>query len=155
MRPILPILIASAALAAEPPAPATDADSAKNEVPIPTLLPAGSVLTKVTIPRYDAGRRLTSSLHAAEMTVVDEHILEAKNIRIDLFNPDRSKKGRVDLKFARYDQQNGTIDSREPVEIINEGFHATGNGLSYSLGQSEGFLIGPVKTRFQAKSKQP
>lgn len=155
MRPLLPILIASAAFAAEPAAlpPELVPD---HQLPAVSLMPVGSVLTKVTIPSYDTGRRLRASLRAMELTVVDPQTLEAKNVRLDFFNPDRSARARVDLKFARFDQQKGTLDTREPVEMISEDFHASGaGGLSYVVEQSKGFLLGPVKTRFYAKPKQP
>jgi len=154
LRLILPILVASAAFAAEPAAlpPELVPD---RQLPAVSLMPVGSVLTEVTIPSYDSGRRLRASLRAMELTVVDPKTLEAKNVRLDFFNPDRSAKARVDLKFARFDQEKGTLDTREPVEMISEDFHAEGTGLSYVVEQSKGFLLGPVKTRFYAKPKQP
>lgn len=120
-------------------------------LPAVSLLPAGSILKKVLIPRYDKAKKLTAVLRSEEMTVVDSQTVEGKFVRLEFYHPDRSQRGRIDLEMARFDQKKGILESKKPVDIVSTDFTAHGNGLTYAQKQSQGFLIGPVQTRFFAK----
>ena len=89
VRPILPLLLASAALAEEPSALPPELVPDK-KLPAVSLMPAGSVLTKVVVPRYDSKRQLSAALRTEELTVVDDKTLEGKIVALEFYNPDRS-----------------------------------------------------------------
>jgi lipopolysaccharide export system protein LptA len=122
----------------------------EHQVPAVSLMPAGSILTKVVIPRYDKNRQLTASLRAEVLTVLDVHTIEGKEVTLQFFNPDRTPKARADLKIAHFDQTTGTLVSREAVEMQSNQFQAEGSGITYAYLQGQAFLLGPVTTRFFA-----
>lgn len=120
-------------------------------LPAVSLLPAGSILKKVLIPRYDKQKKLTAVLRSDEMTVIDNQTVEGRLVRLEFYHPDRSQRGRIDLELARFDQSKGMLESRKPVDIVSSDFTAHGTGLTFAQKQSQGFLSGPVQTRFFAK----
>jgi lipopolysaccharide export system protein LptA len=122
----------------------------EHQLPAVSLMPAGSILTKVVIPRYDKNRQLTASLRADELVVLDEQTIEGKKVTLQFFNPDRTPKARADLKIARFDQTTGTLVSREAVQMLSDQFQAEGSGITYAYLQGQAFLLGPVNTRFFA-----
>jgi hypothetical protein len=127
-----------------------DENVPERKMPAVSLLPAGSVLRKVMIPRYDQQRKLSAVLRAAVMTIVDPQTIEGEQVSLDLYNPDRSRRARIDLEKAHFDQRKGTLDARQPVAIAGENFSAHGSGLIYTYEKARGFLLGPVNTRFHA-----
>lgn len=137
---------------AEPGETPTGADEnvPERKLPAVSLLPAGSVLRKVMLPRYDQQRKLSAVLRAAVMTVIDPQTVEGEQVSLDLYNPDRSHSARIDLEKAHFDQRKGTLDARQPVTVAAENFSAHGSGLIYTYEKARGFLLGPVNTRFYA-----
>jgi hypothetical protein len=130
--------------------PGMDETLPERKLPAVSLLPAGSVLRKVMIPRYDQQRKLSAVLRAAVMTIIDPQTIEGEQVSLDLYNPDRSRSARIDLEKAHFDQRKGTLDARQPVAIAAEDFSAHGSGLIYTYEKARGFLLGPVNTRFFA-----
>lgn len=114
-----------------------------------SLLPPGSELNDVMLPRYDDKQRLIGVLHARAMTLIDEESISGTTVSIGFFNPDGSQRGQVDLAKALFRQSAGTLEAMEKVELQSDRIQATGNGLIYHFEQGEGFLSGPVRTRIQ------
>jgi hypothetical protein len=142
------LLIPSLLMAEETVMPALAQD---RSLPAVSLLPVGSILTKVLIPRYDRNKKLTAVLRSEEMEVVDNQTVKGKGVRLEFYHPDRTQRARIDLETASFDQKKGILESRKPVDIVSTDFTARGSGLTYAQKQSQGFLIGPVQTRFFAK----
>jgi len=117
------------------------------------LLPSGSQMQRVMLPRYDDKRRLTGVLKSETMTLVSGDVIAGDTISIEFFNPDRSPRGRIDLDKAVLDQGRGLLRARENVTIQADRLHAHGKGLVYSIEQGEGFLTGPAVTRIQAATE--
>lgn len=143
---VLGILLPSLAWAAEkslPPAP-------KNKISAIALLPDGSELKGVLLPRYDENRKLVGSLKAATMTLVRAGQIAGSQISIQFYNPDQTSRGRIDLKKALFNDNAGILSADEPVEIKTDRIHASGSGLYYSFERGEGFLLGPATTTLQA-----
>jgi hypothetical protein len=125
----------------------------KKKLSAMALLPTGSQLQGVMLPRYDDKRRLTGVLKAQTMTLVSEDVIAGETVSIEFFNPDRSPRGRIDLVKAVLDQGKGLLRAREKVTIQADRIHARGNGLVYSFEQGEGFLTGPAVTRILANTE--
>jgi lipopolysaccharide export system protein LptA len=115
-----------------------------------SLLPPGSELNKVILPRYDENLRLTGVLKAEAMTLVDEQTISGRSVIIEFFNPDRSPRGRIDLDQATVHQASGTLEARDSVVLRSERLNAEGNGLIYQFEKGEGFLLGPVTMWIQS-----
>jgi lipopolysaccharide export system protein LptA len=114
-----------------------------------SLLPNGSQLQRVMLPRYDEKHRLTGVLKAETMTLVTDEIIAGESVTIGFFNPDGSPRGRVELAKATLNQGNNLLQAREKTTILTDRILATGTGLIYAFDQGEGFLSGPAVTRIQ------
>lgn len=113
------------------------------------MIPVGSELKGVMLPRYDQAQRLVGVMKAKAMTLITDQTIAGETISIEFFNPDRSPRGRVDLVKATFNQAKGTLDAREPVTIQSDRFSAKGTGLVYAFEPGEGFLLGPATTWIQ------
>ena len=142
MRAILPalLLLAPALHAAE------TAPVPRKKLSAISLLPDGSELQGVMLPRYDENRHLTGVLKAKAMTLVNDETIAGETVCIEFFNPDRSPRGRVDLTKALFNQAKGLLEAREPVTIQTDRVNATGTGLVYAFEEGQGFLLGPATT---------
>ncbi len=115
-----------------------------------SLLPDGSELKGVMLPRYDERHRLTGVLKSKTMTLVNSEVIAGETVSIEFFNPDLSPRGRVDLKKALFYQTLGILNAMEAVTISSDRLIAKGTGLIYAFEKGEGFLTGPSSTRVQA-----
>jgi lipopolysaccharide export system protein LptA len=137
------LLLAAPALCAQETAP----DVKKNPI---SLLPDGSVLKGVLLPRYDEERNLVGDLKAETMTLIDSKRVQGENVLIRFYNPDRSLRGKVHLDNALFDQEKSRLSANEPVRITTDRLVARGSGLVYAFQGGEGFLRGPVTTWISA-----
>lgn len=111
-----------------------------------SLLPEGSVLHGVLLPRYDEKRNLVGDLKAEIMTLVDSQRVQGENVLIKFYNPDRSLRGKVQLQNALFNQTTSQLVAKEPVVITTDRLIAKGDGLLYAFQSGKGFLIGPAST---------
>jgi lipopolysaccharide export system protein LptA len=123
---------------------------AKKKLPAISLLPDGSQLHGVMLPRYDEKQRLAGVLKCGAMTLVNDHTIAGETVSIEFFQPDRSLRGRVDLVRAIFDQAKGMLRASETVTLRAERISTRAEGLIYAFERGEGFLIGPASTRIQA-----
>lgn len=119
-----------------------------------SLLPDGSVMHGVLLPRYDAERRLVGDLHAETLTLIDPEHIQGEDVLIRFFNPDRSLRAKAQLQKALFDSEKALLRANEPVEITNDRLIAKGSGLVYEFQNGEGFLLGPVSTRIFPPQKE-
>lgn len=119
-------------------------DVRKNPI---SLLPDGSVMEGVLLPRYDTERRLVGDLHAEILTLIDPKRIRGENVLIRFFNPDRSLRARAQLQNALFDTEKALLSAEEAVEITGDRLMVNGSGLVYDFQNGEGFLLGPVSTR--------
>lgn len=120
------------------------AEATKNPM---ALLPEGSVLHGVLLPRYDNNRNLVGDLKAEIMTLISEKEIQGENVLIKFYKPDRTLRGKVQLQKAVFNQSTSKLHADEPVEINTDNLVAKGSGLIYAFQDGKGFLIGPVNTR--------
>ncbi|MGJ8633931.1 MAG: hypothetical protein ACSHX7_08425 [Luteolibacter sp.] len=117
------------------------------------LLPDGSVLKGVLLPRYDEDLNLVGDVYAEKMTLISSDLMEGENVLIKFYNPDRTPKGQVEMDVAFLNQATQRLISYEPVTITNDRLIAKGSGMVYGMDLSEGFLSGPVKSWIKAPPK--
>lgn len=115
-----------------------------------SMLPNGSVLKGVLLPRYDKDRNLVGDMKADIMTLIDADRVQGENVLIRFFNRDRTLRGKVEMKNALFNQAKSRLFAKEPVEITTDRLIAQGEGLVYSLREGKGFLRGPAITRISA-----
>jgi hypothetical protein len=125
------------------------------KIPAVAMLPAGSKLKGVMLPRYDESQRLTGVLKSETMTLVSADQIAGEIVSVELFNPDQSPKARIDLVSATFYQEKGYIRASEPVEIKSDQMTANGSGLYYSFAGGKGFLLGPVTTILKPTPRNP
>ena len=97
MRALIPLLLllpTRLALAV------TALPSGNGKLPTTSLLPDGSQMHGVLLPRYDENQKLSSLLHAEAMTLVDRETIHGDTVCIEFFNSDETMNGRIDLKQA-------------------------------------------------------
>jgi hypothetical protein len=111
-----------------------------------SLLPNGSVLHEVLLPRYDKKRVLVGDLKAEIMTLINPKQIQGENVLIQFYKPDRSLRGKVRLRKAIFNQTTSQLRADEPVEITTDSLVAKGSGLVYAFQNGQGFLIGPSTT---------
>lgn len=112
-----------------------------------SLLPNGSVLHGVLLPRYDENRRLVGDLKTEVMTLIDGDRIQGENVQIRFYSTDRTLSGKAELKRALFDQKQSCLFAKEDVRLTRDRLDAEGKGLVYSFETGQGFLIGPVSTR--------
>lgn len=98
------------------------------------------------LPRYDKDRKLVSDLKAEIMTLIDPELIQGETVMIKFYHPDRSLRGKVELKQAVFNQTTSHLRADEPVKINTDRLIAIGDGLIYSFQNGQGFLIGPATT---------
>lgn len=114
------------------------------------LLPDGSELKHVILPRYDENRRLVSVVSAEAMTLVSAGEIAGKTVSVLFYNSDQTQRGRVDLAKAVLNQQKGLLTTKEPVHMRSDRMSIRGTGLYYAIEFGKGFMLGPVTTTIQA-----
>ena len=128
-------------------------------VPLPkkslalAMLPNGSELKDVIAPRYDEHRKLVGVLKAKSMVLVNENEIAGEAISVEMFNPDLSPRGRIDLVRATFDQKKNLLVAKEPTEILSDRMVTRGNGLYYAFARGEGFIPGPATTIILANTE--
>jgi hypothetical protein len=115
-------------------------------MPAISILPHGSVLQGVMLPRYDDKRRLVSSLKTAVMTLVNDERVEGEDVTIEMFHPNGDSKARAHFNHAVIDQKTGFLTASEAVNLTADRLIAKGTGIRYNFERSEGFLLGPAET---------
>ncbi len=131
-------------------------DSAKRAtIPAISLLPNGSQLKGVMLPRYDEKHQQVGVLKAELMTLVNADQVDATQVSIEFFNPDQSPRGRIDSMKATFYQQKGLVVTTDPVEIKSDRMTASGSALRYSITSGKGILSGPGTTTFKLPPQKP
>lgn len=138
--------------AAEKPAPKPGNEQAAKAKPaFPTLdiLPEGSILRRVRLPRYDKDFNPTSLLSADKLTVLDRARIEGEGINIELYGKDGSVQAQTKMRHAIYNQTDSSLRATEAIYIKGKNYLASGTGLIFDWTTKRGFLLGPASTLFQ------
>ena len=112
------------------------------------ILPEGSILQRVRLPRYDKNYHPISLLTADVLKVLDAHKIDGENVSIEIFNKNGVVQMRTDMRHAIYNQENSTLVASEAVTLKGDSFRATGTGLVFHWHSNRGFLLGPATSQF-------
>lgn len=124
------------------------------KIPAISLLPDGSELQGVVLPRYDEKLRLTGALQADKLTLIGPEVLQGEQVLVRLIDPDREQgETRIELGFAVLDQARGILRANEDVTIDAARFTATGSALHLAFETGRGFVNGPATTVIHAPPK--
>ncbi len=124
----------------------------KGEFPGLQLLPPGSVVKGISLPRYE-NHRVTAMLRAAEMTVVTRSDLQLKGLTAELYSPSGETTSitttQVDYSFSTEMAQ-----SKMQTQVTDPRFTARGSGVTFCTARNQGLLRGPVRTTIPAATAQ-
>lgn len=120
------------------------------EFPGLQLLPAGSVVENISLPRYE-NHRVTALLQAEQLCIIDRRTVELRGIRGTLYNSDGTKT-EVQAGNVRYDFTTKKATSSGTVSVTDPRFSARGERLLYNTNNNRGVLVGPVRTTFSTKA---
>lgn len=150
-RALSVLLLLSLALAARGADGAGSADAVgAGEFPGLQLLPPGTVVENISLPRYE-NHRVTALLQADKLCIVDRRTVELQGIHAALYNTDGTKT-EVQAGTVRYDFTTKKATSSGTVSVTDPRFSARGEKLLYNTDNSRGVLIGPVRTTFSTKA---
>lgn len=127
-----------------PPKGPTPLANVDKKLPMLDLLPVGSILDYVSLPRYE-GPRLTMLLTADKMKVAAPHEIAGYLLNIYLYGKD-GQTTHMSSGEASYLLDKKLIISRQETTIREPKFSATGSGLYLDTSTKRGFLLGPVTT---------
>ena len=134
----------------------------KQKSPVSSLLPDGSQLHGVVIPRHNERYQLVNSLMADVVTLVNDEIIAGEHVTIDFYDNLGSRNARIKLQRATFSQAAGMLHASETVTLDADRCKARGTGLHYAIQSGRGFLTGPAitwmhqpATKTTMKSKTP
>lgn len=118
------------------------------EFPGLQLLPVGSVVKGITIPRYEA-HKVTALMRAGEMSIASRTTVKLLNVNVRLLDA----KGAATVAKAPGVEYNFTTKhafTTGKVTLEDERFTAEGTKALYHSESQRGIVIGPVRTTISA-----
>lgn len=116
----------------------------RGEFPGLSLLPPGSVVRGISLPRYE-NRRVTAHIMADVLEVVSAQRVKLSGINSSMYRED----GEVTvIKMQRANYHFGTemLETDSEVSVENPRFRASGTSATFSNVRQQGALRGPVHT---------
>ncbi|MBQ2813377.1 MAG: hypothetical protein IJE66_04470 [Akkermansia sp.] len=123
------------------------------EFPGLQLLPPGSVIEGISIPRYDK-HRVTALFKADEMKVANRSVVELKKIVATMYSSGGVATV-ISTPGAEYSFATKLAFTRGEVDIKDPRFTAKGSKVLYHSGVQRGILVGPVHTTISASVLKP
>lgn len=118
----------------------------KGEFPGLNLLPAGSIVRNISLPRYEK-HRVSSHILADVLEIISPRRVKLVGIRSSLFN-EAGEATEIQLEWADYDFETEMMSTDRPVTLRNPRFRANGSSATFSNVRQQGLLRGPVHTIF-------
>ena len=139
---LFPALFLAAALV-----DAQEENGATELTPTLDLLPKGSRLENVRIPRFDRDKNPAALLCADLMKVVTKNFITANGVSLTTFEPDGTHQLEVQMKAADFHVQDNILEAHDSLIVEGQRFHARGQGAIFQLDSRRAFIHGPVQTR--------
>ncbi len=125
----------------------------KGEFPALQLLPPGSVVRGISLPRYK-NHCVTALLRADLLEIVSRHEARMEKIHTTLYH-ENGEITNMWMPGARYNFRTQMLSVRKaPVSMQNPRYHAQGTGLLFHSATHRGVLTGPVKTLIHSTAAQ-
>ena len=140
------------ALSASLGAQSTNVNRAEDEFPGLQLLPPGSVVKGLSLPRYE-NHRVVALLQANELKVISRREIALTAIHAALY----AKNGEittVDCKEAGYDFKKKAVVAQSGAAVKHPNFSASGSGVIFSTACRMGYIKGPVRTTIRTSKKE-
>lgn len=125
-------------------------DIGQKEFPGLQLLPEGSVVKGIVLPRYE-GHRVSALMMADELRIDTRSLVSLKNLRAELYSPSGGVTSIV-CGITQYDFAKSRITTDKTAAIKDPRFSAKGEGISFSIRTQLGILKGPVRTTFTSSA---
>ncbi len=120
----------------------------KGEFPGLQLLPPGSVVKGISLPRYE-NHRVTALMRATEMTVRTRSELQLAELAAELYSPS-GETTRITTTKADYNFSTEMAESKMQTQVTDPRFTARGSGVTFCTSRNHGLLRGPVRTTIPA-----
>lgn len=117
---------------------------AGHEFPGLQLLPAGSKVKGISLPRYEK-HRVSALLIAELMEIVTRSDVRFSGIRAELY-AENGDITTVTSPSASYDFRSSSVKAPGNAEVDSARFSARGTGVHFSTSSNVGILLGPVHT---------
>ena len=140
-RHLLPLLLV---LAASQLPGQVDRTAGQGEFPGLQLLPAGSEVKGISLPRYRE-HRVSAHIMADLLKVLTRHVVLMTGIRTVLYG-EGGEETTVLMDKAHYDFRTSVMNSDSPGSIHNPRFSARGSAITFNSETRTGVLKGPVYT---------
>ena len=124
-------------------------------LPALELLPTGSILRNLNIPRYNPDYTPASLLTADKITVKNDNEVSGENVSICLYSQVGKKQSQTTLKTVIFNHSTGLITSRENLTFSGDIFTATSQGIALDWQNHCGFLLGKNQTIIYLKKATP
>ncbi len=164
------LALAGLAAAAPAPEPGGSAAGKNSRVKITEVLRPGTELLGMCVPRYDSMLHLSSVVHSARVTLVEEGRLDGEGVDVRVFDPaTRRCLGNILLERASYWRDDAADSPERPameriraegpssgtangLQILSDGLHLTieqapAGAAADLAGRMQGLLFGPVSFR--------
>ncbi len=115
-------------------------------LPALKVLPAGSILSGVRIPRYNKDYTPASMLEAKQLEVITKEHIHGTSVDLKIYDPDGGIKASTHLNTIDYDQATELITSEETFVFSAAQFKTTSQGLILDWKNSRGFFLGKNHT---------
>ncbi len=125
-------------------------DIGQKEFPGLQLLPEGSVVKGIVLPRYE-GHRVSALMMADELRIETRSLVSLTNLRAELYSPSGGITSIV-CGVTQYDFAKSRITTDKTAAIKDPRFSAKGEGISFSIRTQLGILRGPVRTTFTSSA---
>lgn len=121
-------------------------NQSKNKLPTLEILPAGSILKNIRIPRFNEDYTNHSLLKAEQLEVISANEIKGTNVDICLYGDDGIERTQTTMNSVSINQQTGLITCYENLTFGNETFQASSQGLAIYMEKHCGFLLGRNQT---------
>ncbi len=118
--------------------------SAPGEFPAISMLPPGTVVEGITLPRYEKAR-VSSLIKAKTLSVVSRQEVSIKGLLAEVYNKEGFTTA-MSAEEGNYNFLTSLVQSTKDTIVTDPRFRARGKQLSYSVEKQQGFLRGPVRT---------
>ncbi|MBR1979047.1 MAG: LPS export ABC transporter periplasmic protein LptC [Akkermansia sp.] len=125
-------------------------DVGQKEFPGLQLLPEGSVVKGIVLPRYEK-HRVSALMMADELRIDTRSLVSLKNLRAELYSP-AGGLTTIMCGITQYDFSKDSITTDQTAAIKDSRFSAKGKGISFSTRTQLGILKGPVRTTFTSSA---